>query len=86
MTAKILHASRRVAAWLGSRLAWRIILGLFLLEALWLVFSARYPMAFDENYHFGLIQLHARQWVPFFTAQPHNAAVYGEVVRDPSYL
>ncbi len=57
-----------------------------MLETLWLVFSAQYPMAFDENYHFGLIRLHAEQWTPFFTVQPHNASVYGAVVRDPSYL
>jgi len=86
MTAKILHASQVVARWLSSRMAVRILFGLFLVEALWFVFSAQYPMAFDENYHFGLIQLHAQQWLPFFTAQPHDAAIYGAVVRDPSYL
>jgi hypothetical protein len=67
-------------------MAWRVVMGLFLLETLWFVFSAQYPMAFDENYHLGLIKLHAQQWLPFFTAQPHNAAIYGAVVRDPSYL
>ncbi len=86
MKQKVRHAALRVTRWLGSQTAWRLLLGLFLLEALWFVFSARYPMAFDENYHFGLIKLHADQWLPFFTAQPHNAAVFGAVVRDPSYL
>lgn len=43
-------------------------------------------MAFDEQYHFGLIQLHAQQWLPFFTSQPDNASVYGALARDPSYL
>lgn len=43
-------------------------------------------MAFDEDFHFGLIRLHATQWLPFFTHQPANAVVYGPVVRDPSYL
>lgn len=61
-------------------------MGLFLVQALWLVFSVQYPMAFDENYHFGLIQLHAQSWIPFFTTQPPHSAVYGAVVRDPSYL
>ncbi len=78
--------SARVARGLGSAWAWRVVLGLFLLEALWFVASARYPMAFDENYHFGLIQLHAQQWLPFFTSQPDHASVYGAIVRDPSYL
>ncbi|MGI0134888.1 MAG: hypothetical protein ACREBW_08030, partial [Candidatus Micrarchaeaceae archaeon] len=43
-------------------------------------------MAFDENFHFGLIQLHADQWLPFFTHQPANADAYGAIARDPSYL
>lgn len=61
-------------------------LTLFILQALWFAFTAKYPMAFDENYHFGLIKLHAQQWLPFFTHQPPNAGIYGSVVRDPSYL
>jgi hypothetical protein len=77
---------RRLLQGLSSPWAWRAVLLFFLLEALWFVFSARYPMAFDENYHFGLIKLHAAQWLPFFTAQPPNAGAYGAVVRDPSYL
>lgn len=86
MTARLQRAGRVVAGWLGTRMASRLVFALFVVEAVWFVCSARYPMAFDENYHYGLIQLHARQWLPFFTTQPHDAAVYGAVVRDPSYL
>ncbi len=77
---------RRVIRGLGGPWGWRVVVALFLLEALWFVFSARYPMAFDENYHFGLIKLHAAQWLPYFTSQPPNASAYGAVVREPSYL
>jgi len=86
MVGTIWACSERLARFWRSRLSWRIVMGLFLLEALWFVCSARYPMAFDENYHFGLIQLHAQQWLPFFTTQPNNASAYGAIVRDPSYL
>lgn len=86
MKQRFVRASQAAARWLGGRSAWWVVLGLFLVEALWFVFSAQYPMAFDENYHFGLIQLHAQQWLPFFTSQPHDAGVYGAIVRDPSYL
>jgi len=82
----VLRAAALLRRFLSSTLAWRLVLGLFLVQALWFVFSARYPMAFDENYHFGLIQLHAHQWLPFFTSQPDNASVYGAIARDPSYL
>ncbi len=86
MAVRVSAPSAQFVRWLGSKWTWRFVLGLFLLEALWFVFSARYPMAFDENYHFGLIQLHAQQWLPFFTSQPDNASAYGAIVRDPSYL
>ncbi|HSD56492.1 MAG TPA: hypothetical protein VLA92_05085 [Candidatus Saccharimonadales bacterium] len=63
-----------------------IIIGFFVLEALWFVFSAIYPMAFDEDFHFGLIQLYSHHLSPFLTEQPPNADQYGAVARDPSYL
>jgi hypothetical protein len=86
MRQKISAFAAGVRRFLESRLCWRLVLGLFAFEALWFVFSARYPMAFDENYHFGLIKLHAEQWLPYFSAQPDGANVYGAIVRDPSYL
>ncbi|MEJ0073675.1 MAG: hypothetical protein WDN27_06445 [Candidatus Saccharibacteria bacterium] len=86
MSTKSPSLRERIVRVLVSKWCWRVILGLFLLEALWFVFSAQYPMAFDENYHFGLIQLHARQWLPYFTSQPNDAGAYGAVARDPSYL
>lgn len=86
MPEKLSALSKKLVRFLSSPLCWRIVLGLFLVETLWLVFSAQYPMAFDENYHFGLIKLHATQWLPFFTAQPDSAGAFGAIARDPSYL
>src|SRR5260221_1580992 len=71
---------------LDSERCFHIILGTFIVQALWFAFSDRYPMAFDESFHFGLIQLHAGQWLPFFTHTPAHSEVYGAVARDPSYL
>ncbi len=62
------------------------ILAWFVLQAAWLAVTTIYPQAFDEQYHFGMIQLHARQWSPFFAVQPDGADQYGAVVRDPSML
>ncbi len=77
--------SRHVARFLASRTFWRVTFVLFVLQAVWLACSAAYPMAFDEQYHFGLIQLHAHQWLPFLTSQPPTGT-YGPALRDPSYL
>lgn len=76
----------RLYAWIGSPAFFYIILGIFLFQALWIALSARYPQAFDEQYHFGLIQLHATQWLPFFPVHPDNAEIFGPVSRDPSYM
>jgi hypothetical protein len=43
-------------------------------------------MAFDEDFHFGIIQIYAHQWGPFFSSTPPDSGAYGELVRTPSYL
>jgi hypothetical protein len=58
----------------------------FVLEALWIALTGRYPLAFDEAFHLGIIQIYAHHLSPFFTHQPPNADQYGAVFRDPSYL
>ncbi len=63
-----------------------VVVGILVLQSVWIALTARYPQAFDENYHFGLIQLHAHQLLPFFTHQPSDSTVYGALARDPSYL
>jgi len=63
-----------------------VILVLFFVESAWIAISAAYPMVFDENTHFGLIQLHAMQWSPLFLHQPPHSEFAGAITRDPSYL
>ncbi len=76
----------KVSGWLASPHFIWIILGLLIVQSLWIALTARYPQAFDENFHFGLIRLHAEQWLPFFTSQPAGADVYGPAWRDGSYF
>jgi len=82
---RLTRLSAIMTNFLASRLCWALICALFVIESLWLACSVVYPMAFDEQFHFGLIQLHAQQILPFFTSQPPTGA-YGAVARDPSYL
>lgn len=63
-----------------------VIVGLLVIQASWIALSARYPMAFDENFHFGIIKLYSHQWSPFFTTPPADSAQFGDLVRNPSYL
>jgi hypothetical protein len=71
---------------LGSRRFFSFILVFFVFEATWIALSARYPQAFDEDFHFGLIQTYSHYWLPFLSSQPPHANAYGAVARDPSYL
>lgn len=43
-------------------------------------------MAFDEDFHLGIIHLYAGHPSPFWAAQPAGADSFGAVFRDPSYL
>ncbi len=76
----------KVTAFFGSRRFFYGVIAFFLLETLWIACSAVYPMAFDENFHFGIIQIYSRHWLPFLTSQPPGASAYGAVAHDPSYF
>jgi len=71
---------------LRSKKFFLVVVGLLVIQAAWLALTARYPMAFDENFHFGIIKLYAHQWSPFFLSTPPDSAQFGDLVRNPSYL
>ncbi len=48
--------------------------------------TGRYPMAFDEDFHLGVIRLYAEQWLPFWSAHPAGGDAFGALTRDPSYI
>lgn len=43
-------------------------------------------MAFDENFHYGLIQVYSGQWGPFIAEVPEGTGPLGALTREPSYL
>src|SRR6185312_5810861 len=77
---------RRILTIVSSpRFFWAIVL-LLAFQASWIALSARYPMAFDEDFHFGVIRIYAHHLSPFLSGQPPGADAYGAVAHDPSYL
>jgi hypothetical protein len=76
----------KIPAILGSRRFFYGVLLFFVLESLWVAFSARYPMAFDEDFHVGIIKIYSHQWLPFLPGQPENGNPFGALATDPSYL
>lgn len=53
---------------------------------MWLAFSGVYPMAFDEEFHLGVIRLYAEYMSPFWSGHPPDANAFGAITRDPSYI
>lgn len=78
--------ARKLINAVASKRFFAVIIGLFLVEACWIALTGRYPMAFDENFHLGIIRLYAHHLSPIWSGQPANADAFGAVARDPSYL
>lgn len=76
---------RTTYAALNSKRFFYVCAGLFLVQTVWVAISGAYSMAFDEYYHYGIIQLYHHAWLPFID-QPDGPAYYGAVARDPSFL
>jgi hypothetical protein len=76
----------RIVKVLGSSLFFKAVVAALVLQAAWIALSGRYPMAFDESYHLGIIRLYAHHLSPFWDGQPAGADQFGAVFRDPSYL
>jgi len=71
---------------LSSKKFFYAVVALLVLQAVWFALVARYPMAFDENFHWGIIRIYSHQWSPFITSTPPDSGAYGELIRTPSYL
>jgi hypothetical protein len=76
----------KITKLLGSRRFFYGVVIFFVLESVWIACSARYPMAFDEDFHLGIIKIYSQHWLPFLSTQPDNAMQYGALQHDPSYL
>lgn len=71
---------------INSRKFFYVVIGLFFLQASWFALTVQYPMAFDENYHFGIIQFYSHQWLPFMSQQPQGSEAFGDLIRYDSYM
>jgi hypothetical protein len=76
----------KIKTLLESRVFFTCVVALFVLQAGWIAIKSGFPLAFDEGYHLGIIELHAKQWSPFFSGLPDSTAQFGALATDPSYL
>jgi hypothetical protein len=77
---------RRACTILQSNRFFYLCLGLFILGAAWTAIVSLYPMAFDEEFHYGLIKIYATSWWPYGISHTSDMAQFGSATADPSYL
>ena len=77
---------KKFSSFLESNWLTIIILLIFAAEASWLALTSRFPMAFDEGYHFNLIQFFSHRFNPIVTSQPSSTYALGAIVHNPSFL
>lgn len=71
---------------LASRTFFTFTVIILIFQAVWIALSFKYPMLWDEYYHFGLIQFYGHHLNPLITHQPPSLDLYGDVMRSPKYL
>ena len=69
----------------STKLFYSILL-LFAIGSTWIAISSIYPMAFDEEFHYGLIKIYASSILPYGIEHTSDMAQFGSATADASYL
>jgi len=78
--------TRKVAKLLSSQWTFVFTLLVFVAETGYLSLTSRFPMAFDESYHFSLIKFFSHRLNPIVTSQAGSTYGLGAIVQNPSFL
>ncbi len=78
--------TRKLAKIVGSKLVFGFTLLVFVSETGYLSLTSRFPMAFDEAYHFSLIKFFSHRLNPIVTSQASSTYGLGAIVQNPSFL
>ncbi|WP_243063497.1 DUF2142 domain-containing protein [Humibacter sp. RRB41] len=70
---------------LASWWCFGVILGVFALGSTWLAITGADHFLYDEDYHFGIVQVYTHQWLPFIH-QGNRFEGLGDIGRTGSYL
>ncbi len=58
----------------------------FVISSVWIAAASLYPMAFDEEFHYGLIKIYATSLLPYGIEHTSDMAQFGSATADASYL
>ncbi|QQS18092.1 hypothetical protein IPL68_05635 [Candidatus Saccharibacteria bacterium] len=75
-----------VVTLVASSWFWRIMLGLFIVQAVYIALVGRFSMAFDEHFRLAAIQEYAKVLFPWQVTQPPGPAELSAFTADGSYL
>ncbi len=78
--------NQKLSSFIRTKAFFGLVLAFFIASSVWIALSARFPMAFDEGFHLGIIKIYAHQWSPFLLHQPPGPATYGSLTTDPNCL
>lgn len=78
--------SKRLRNIFSSDTFFYTVVGIFMVSASWVAITSLYPMAFDEDFHIGLIKLYASSWLPYGIELTPSMAKLGAATADASYL
>ncbi|WP_168203912.1 DUF2142 domain-containing protein [Humibacter ginsenosidimutans] len=84
-TTAVDRASTAVQRALASWWCFGIIVGVFALSATLLAVAGADHFLYDEDYHFGIVQVYTHQWLPFID-QGNKYKGLGDISRTGSYL
>ncbi len=86
MKQRLTKLNRHLYQLLASRGFFLVIIGVFTLARLFVAAVSIYPMAFDEDFHLGIIKIYASHPLPWGLSETSAMAQYGNVPHDPSWL
>ena len=76
---KLLTLENSIIKFLSSKIFFWVVIALFIMQSLWIAFSIRFPMLFDEFYHFGVIKVFSGHLSPIIVNQPVEYDIYGNL-------
>jgi hypothetical protein len=78
------NKSKKIIDIVSTNKFFYFIIGFFVVQAAWIALSSNYPMAFDEDFHLGLINLYSQHLTPFWSSHPITVRdAFGALTRDP---
>ena len=86
MTTTVTRLSQKIRFVFASQWFFYATVALFSISSIWVATASLYPMAFDEEFHLGLIKIYAAHWLPYGIENTRDMAQYGAAMSDPSYL